>query len=120
MQSHNEFSRIVAVGTGILILLVFLGGTKVVAGLFLGLLALGSFCLIYCMMPLSIRKFLAYFHVIVDIVFSIIAYRLMGAGTATALQGGAIVAIGVSLYLIRQRRILLGKDQQFDELMARL
>jgi hypothetical protein len=100
--------------------LFIIAGGKVAASMMLGVATIAGFIVIFTQLPIFLKKIVARFHLIFDALFTIMAYKLFGSHTATALQGAAICGIGMSLYLLRQRRLLLGKEHQMYNMMHQI
>jgi len=95
------------------------GPAHVVGGMLLGFLTLAVFAFIFAMLPNPIRITVAHLHILIDIALTIYAYKMFGSSTSTALMAAGTTGACVSLFLLRQRRLLLG-TQDWENLMNRI
>jgi hypothetical protein len=110
--------------TGIIVcalaFIVIWGGTQVIYPLGMGMVIFLTFMVIYSQLPIWMRKMFARIHLVIDALMTYVSYRAIGAHTATALFAAAIVGLCVTLFLLSERRRLLGKQTDLKHVMQRV
>lgn len=99
--------------------ILFIGASKVIMPIGMGICIFLTFMLLYGCLPIWLRKILAHIHLIVDIAMTYLSYHLISSHTATGLFASAIVGLCVTLYLMSERKRLLGKEEGLDAIMKR-
>jgi len=82
---------------------IFLAGQVVSNGLVTGLIVTAGFIILYYKLPGKVKKWIRAHNLASDIVFSFLAYLLIGAKTITGLIGAAFVGLFVSLFLLIEK-----------------
>jgi len=81
----------------------FLAGQVVSNGLVTGIIITAGFIILYYKLPGRVKSWIRAHNLASDIIFSLLAYLLIGAKTITGLIGAAFVGLFISLFLLIEK-----------------